>query len=289
MCLDAATVPSNNDTPTIISCPRDPPFRRSGGPLRDVKDGTEFTALIARVWRSSEAAIHERLDAVDAAGAALLAGSLDDERRAAAIAAAHKLTGSLGTFGLPEGSELAGELETMLRAPGVPPPMRLSELAERLRAIVTTGPAAIDTAEAATTTATAEAGADAPVAALIDVVMVDDDIVLSRLVRHALETRGYSATVISDGRAAVDTLTGPAALPCRLVLLDVDLPGLDGFGVLRQLAAAGVTARTPTIMLTVRASEREILEALQAGAVDHVAKPFSVPVLMERIRLALKR
>lgn len=259
----------------------------------------EMTALIARVWLSSQAALRERLDAIDAAGAALLAGSLDDERRAAARVGAHKLRGSLGTFGLPEGSELAAELEDMLRAPGAPPVLRLSELAEQLRAIVNTGPVfATAEADAASappidtpTNAAARGGesAEASAEASVDVVMVDDDIVLAQLVRHALETRGYTAKVISDGRAAIDALTGPAPLRCRLLLLDVDLPGLDGLAVLRQLTAAGVTGTTPTIMLTVRASEREILEALQAGAVDHVTKPFSMSVLMERIRLGLER
>ena len=119
--------------------------------------------------------------------------------------------------------------------------------------------------------------------------MVDDDIVLTELVRHALETRGYTMTVLADGRVAIEALIGPSRLRCRLLLLDVDLPGLDGFGVLRRLTEAGVTATTPTIILTVRANEREVLEALSSGAVDHVSKPFSMPVLMQRIRLALER
>ena len=254
---------------------------------------TDDSALIARIWAESAGELQERLDAIDAAGAALLAGSLDDERRARAVTGAHKLRGSLGTFGLPGGSDLAGELEMMLRATGDPPVLRLSELAERLRAIVNTGPVMV-TAEPGGPPepyAPAKAGAPSgePAGASIDVVMVDDDVVLAQLVRHALETRGYTAVVIPNGRIAIDTLTGPARLRSRLLLMDVDLPGLDGLAVLRQLTAAGVTATTPTIMLTVRASEREVLEALQAGAVDHVTKPFSMPVLMERIRLALER
>ena len=257
-----------------------------------MRNDDEFAAEIARVWDAGKAAMHARLDAVDAAGAALLAGSLDDERRAAATAAAHKLAGSLGTFGLPEGSELASELELMLRAPGVPAVMRLAELAERLRAIVRAGPVPPTTATVGAApvdpqmvkTADADRGQ-----VQVDVVMVDDDVVLTELVRHALETRGYSLTAIGDGKAAVEALIGPPPLRCRLLLLDVDLPGLDGFAVLRRLTAAGVTQTTPTIMLTVRASETEILEALRAGAMDHVTKPFSMPILMQRIRLALER
>ncbi len=257
-----------------------------------LKSDEEFAAQITRVWDASRGTMNSRLDAVDAAGAALLAGSLGGEERAAALVAAHKLAGSLGTFGLPEGSELASELELMLRAPGVPAVMRLSELAERLRAIVRAGPVLPTTATAGTapvdtqmvTTPDADHGQ-----IQVDVVMVDDDVVLTELVRHALETRGYSMTAIGDGKAAVEALIGPPPLRCRLLLLDVDLPGLDGFSVLRRLTAAGVTQTTPTIMLTVRASETEILEALRAGAMDHVTKPFSMPILMQRIRLALER
>jgi len=257
-----------------------------------VKNDDEFAAEIARVWDAGKAAMHARLDAVDAAGAALLAGSLDDERRAAATAAAHKLAGSLGTFGLPEGSRLARELELMLRAPGVPAVMRLSELAEDLRAIVLAGPA--PTATAVTRTAAADADVITTTEAdrgqlQVDVVMVDDDVVLTELVRHALETRGYSVTIIQDGKAGVEALIGPPPLRCRLLLLDVDLPGLDGFAILRRLTAAGVTRTTPTIMLTVRASETEVLEALRSGAIDHVTKPFSMRELMARVKALIRR
>ena len=255
-----------------------------------LKSDNEFAEQIARVWDTSRGTMSARLDAVDAAGAALLAGSLGDETRAAAMVAAHKLAGSLGTFGLPDGSALATELEVMLRAPELPPVLRLSELAGRLRAIVIAGPVSAAPATPAGRVAppvlspTQTSGG-----AQVDVVMVDDDIVLGQLVRHALETRGYTMMVIEDGKAAVDALLGPTPLRCRLLLLDVDLPGLDGFSVLRRLEAAGVTRTTPTIMLTVRASETEVLEGLRAGAIDHVSKPFSMPILMQRIRLALER
>jgi DNA-binding response OmpR family regulator len=76
---------------------------------------------------------------------------------------------------------------------------------------------------------------------------------------------------------------------CDLIVLDVDLPGLDGLSVLRRLAQDGVLNRTRVIVLTARAGEREVLEALELGAYDHVAKPFSVPVLMQRVRRAMTR
>lgn len=258
-----------------------------------VTGGDDLDALIWRVWTGSAGLIRSRLDAIDAAGAALLAGSLDDARRDAAVSGAHKLRGSLGSFGLPEGTAIAGELETLLRS-AAPSPLRVCELAELLQKVVTAGPVAPE--EAPATPAAPPAQPTARVAAapvegaeVIDVVLVEDDEALAQLLVQALETAGYSATVISDGLVAVATLTGPARSHCRLLLLDVDLPGLDGLAVLRQLVADGVTETTPAIMLTVRASESEVVEALQSGAVDHIAKPFSMPVLMQRVRLALER
>jgi diguanylate cyclase (GGDEF)-like protein len=122
----------------------------------------------------------------------------------------------------------------------------------------------------------------------VDVALVEDDEVLAELLLHALQTRGYRTRWIDDGDEAARLLAGPRpALRAELVLLDWDLPGRDGLTVLRGLAADGGLVHAKVVMLTFRASEREILSTLEIGAVDHVAKPFSVPVLMQRIRRLL--
>ncbi len=122
-----------------------------------------------------------------------------------------------------------------------------------------------------------------------NVVVVEDDKVLAEVLIDSLKTRGHRPRWIVDGQDAVAALTGPnAELRPDLVLLDVNLPGLDGLSVLRCLARDGVLIRTTVIMLTARSEESEVLEALELGAVDHVAKPFSVPVLMQRVRRALR-
>ncbi|BAS10558.1 response regulator MprA [Arthrobacter sp. Hiyo4] len=122
----------------------------------------------------------------------------------------------------------------------------------------------------------------------VDVAVVEDDPLLAELLGHALTTRGYRHRHFADGRAAADQLAGsPAALRARVLLLDVDLPILNGLGVLREMASTGSLADTRVIMLTARSSEQEIVDALEQGAFDHVAKPFSVPVLMQRLRRAL--
>ncbi|HET6765437.1 MAG TPA: response regulator, partial [Longimicrobiaceae bacterium] len=122
----------------------------------------------------------------------------------------------------------------------------------------------------------------------VDVLVVDDDEALSPLLVHALETRGWSTRWIADGQEAAAQLLGARpSLRARVVLMDVDLPGLDGLGLLRAMAREKVLARTRVIMLTVRSVEEEVVQALEQGAFDHVAKPFSIPVLLQRVRRAL--
>jgi DNA-binding response OmpR family regulator len=124
----------------------------------------------------------------------------------------------------------------------------------------------------------------------VDIALVEDDDALAGVLEHALTTRGYRTRVVPDGDEAARLLGGARpALQAPLVLLDWDLPGRDGLTVLRGLAADGRLADTTVVMLTARASEREVLAALELGASDHVAKPISIPVLMQKVRGALER
>ena len=74
-----------------------------------------------------------------------------------------------------------------------------------------------------------------------------------------------------------------------MILLDVDLPGLNGLDVLRRLKGVEMTRVSSVVMLTARTGERDVLTALELGAIDHIAKPFSVPVLMHKVRTLLKQ
>jgi DNA-binding response OmpR family regulator len=121
-----------------------------------------------------------------------------------------------------------------------------------------------------------------------DVVIVDDDAVLTELLSHSLVARGYRVHVLSDGSAALALLTGTTPrLRARVIILDVGLPEHDGLAVLRALARDGITRQTRVIMLTARSLESEVVQALDLGAHDHVGKPFSVAVLMHRVVKAL--
>jgi diguanylate cyclase (GGDEF)-like protein len=121
-----------------------------------------------------------------------------------------------------------------------------------------------------------------------DIVLVEDDPGLAELLLHAFTTNGYRARWFRDGEAAMELLHGPdPALRARLILLDVNLPGQDGFSVLKRLTDGGVTRDSRVIMLTVQATEDSVVRSRDLGAIAYVAKPFSVPVLMRRIRGAL--
>ncbi len=123
----------------------------------------------------------------------------------------------------------------------------------------------------------------------VDVGVVEDDALLAPLVLHALENKGYQTFWISDGLEASRKLVGKSSdRRARVLLLDVDLPGLSGYQLLRQLKEAGNLDQTKVILLTARTAQSDVLKSLEMGAVDHVSKPFSLPVLLEKVRQALK-
>jgi diguanylate cyclase (GGDEF)-like protein len=124
---------------------------------------------------------------------------------------------------------------------------------------------------------------------LAEIALVEDDVALVDLLTHSLTEHGWRVHVLSDGAAAIAALAGePPLLQARLVLLDWNLPGVDGLDVLRKLRDAGVLARTRVVMLTARDSEADVVDALELGAADHLAKPVSVPVLVQKVRQILE-
>jgi DNA-binding response OmpR family regulator/HPt (histidine-containing phosphotransfer) domain-containing protein len=124
----------------------------------------------------------------------------------------------------------------------------------------------------------------------VDVVLVEDDPTIVALLEHALTGRGLGVRHFGDGLRASAALAGtPPEVVGRVVLLDWDLPGVDGLRVLRSMGANGALEHSRVIMLTARAGEHEVLQALESGATDHVAKPFSLPVLLGRVAGAMRR
>lgn len=115
------------------------------------------------------------------------------------------------------------------------------------------------------------------------IVVVDDDPVLRAILRGYLEEAGYRVTEAADGARLMDALP---RLDPALVLLDVKLPGTDGFELLRSLRAR---SDLPVIMLTTCAEAHERIEGLELGADDYVTKPFNARELVARVRNVLRR
>jgi two-component system, OmpR family, KDP operon response regulator KdpE len=116
------------------------------------------------------------------------------------------------------------------------------------------------------------------------VLIVDDDASVRRALHITLQTLGFSASEASGGEEAL-MLVRTAAY--EVVLLDMNLPGLDGLEICRQLRR--LLPRVAILMLTVRDSEDDKVQALEAGADDYVTKPFHIRELTARVRAAVRR
>lgn len=115
------------------------------------------------------------------------------------------------------------------------------------------------------------------------ILVVDDDPQIRRVMRVALVSNGY---ILSDARSGEDALEALRGNKYDLVLLDINMPGIGGLETCRLIRAS---SEIPIIILTVRNTEKDKVEALDAGADDYVTKPFGTPELLARIRAALRR
>ena len=119
---------------------------------------------------------------------------------------------------------------------------------------------------------------------LMRILVVEDEVRLSRHVASALTVEGHDPVVISDGETALGQIE---AEHFDLVLLDIGLPGMDGFEVLRRLRAKKMSHRV--LVLTARGELNDRINGLQLGADDYLAKPFAMQELMARVRALGRR
>jgi DNA-binding response OmpR family regulator len=116
------------------------------------------------------------------------------------------------------------------------------------------------------------------------VLVVEDDSRMAELLRQGLAEEGFAVTISGNGTEA---LSMAQASPFDVIVLDVMLPGIDGFTVARRLREA--RNRTPILMLTARDADRDVITGLNLGADDYLTKPFSFEVLLARIRAVGRR
>ncbi|MDQ3280806.1 MAG: response regulator transcription factor [Acidobacteriota bacterium] len=118
------------------------------------------------------------------------------------------------------------------------------------------------------------------------IVLIEDDADLAFTVALALRREGWNVQAFGTGGAALDAIRDHG---CDLVLLDLNLPDIDGLSVCRDLRRDAATRALPILMLTARVDERDRLLGFDLGADDYVTKPFSTRELVARIRALLRR
>jgi two-component system phosphate regulon response regulator PhoB len=116
--------------------------------------------------------------------------------------------------------------------------------------------------------------------------VVEDDEDIQELIRFNLSKEGYSVKSFSTGETMLPLLSNT---PVGCVILDLMLPGMDGLEICRKIRQAKETAHIPIIMVTAKGSEADIVTGLELGADDYIVKPFSIRILIARLKAVLRR
>ncbi len=119
------------------------------------------------------------------------------------------------------------------------------------------------------------------------ILLVEDEEHLARGLRFNFEAEGYRVELFERGEDALERIEARDAEPVDLIVLDVMLPGISGIEVLEQLRRGDNPV--PVLLLTARDTEEDIVTGLDMGADDYLTKPFSLPVLLARVRTLLRR
>jgi two-component system alkaline phosphatase synthesis response regulator PhoP len=121
---------------------------------------------------------------------------------------------------------------------------------------------------------------------LRSVIIVEDDEDIADSIRYNLEREGFRVRLATTGEDALNLILDR---PPNLILLDLNLPHMNGFELCRRLRSESTTARVPILMLTARAGEADKVLGLNMGADDYITKPFSMRELVARVNAALRR
>ncbi|BBH18741.1 DNA-binding response regulator [Paenibacillus baekrokdamisoli] len=116
------------------------------------------------------------------------------------------------------------------------------------------------------------------------VLVIEDEPTLARLLSYNLSQEGYDTTVIDHGAEGLQVALQRSF---DLIILDIMLPGMNGFEILSRLRQSGNT--TPVVVLTARNAEEEVVQGLKRGADDYITKPFGVAELLARVSAVLRR
>jgi len=218
----------------------------------------------------------------------------------------HRLRGSAGSFGFPQATLVAAELEDAAKLWLEQPDNGAAGRGYAARGFVRRLAAALFTKQSAAPPVSPPTSEPSPppppppstafdrlpppsegeTSEVPEVIVVEDDPALADLLTFGLEARGYRFIHFRNGREALDvlkTLPTEGAPQPPLLLLDVDLPALDGYSIFEELQKE-CPGKFRVVFTTVHGSESEQLRGLEAGAMDYMVKPMSLRVALEKIR-----
>lgn len=117
----------------------------------------------------------------------------------------------------------------------------------------------------------------------IRTLIVDDSSVMRKIVERALRQAGLDALVVHEAGSGAEGIEVLKREKVDIILSDINMPVMDGLEFLRQLKAQGLAAGVPVIMITTESSEEHVKQAIQAGAVGYIRKPFTAEQVKERV------
>jgi CheY-like chemotaxis protein len=237
--------------------------------------GDALDVDLQALWAAARPTVEHRFAVIERGVAAWRTGGSDDAPRRAALSEAHKLLGSLGLFGFERATALARELNRLLRDG------QDGDEAAEAAGLVAALRRELDGESSAPEQSIP---AERPAAGPARVLLADDDDTIARVIQVALRLDGLEVLRARDGGEAVRLAREQAV---DLVLLDLEMPLMDGFEVCRTLRTDPRLADVPIVMLSAQSDPRQVEAGYAEGATEYLAKPFNVAELRERVRALL--
>ena len=231
---------------------------------------------LVSLTEASRAEVRERLATIERALLSVRQGALDDIHAMEARRAAHKLAGSLDILGLTRAGELAGELESLLQSGTVQGGRARAVLAD-LRSEVERGLMRMPVAGPAEPAVPARPSSGAAARILL----AEDDDIMARMIEAALSRQGYEVIRTVDGAEAVSLA---ADRPFDLILLDLQMPVMDGADACLALRKHPHLTDVPILLLTAQSNQQQVRERSLPGVTDYLIKPFGLTDLRSRVQ-----
>jgi PAS domain S-box-containing protein len=243
-------------------------------------------AAIAGVWEKFQGRIKQQVAVLEQAAAALESQSLEQSLRQQAIQEAHTLAGSLGTFGLPEGSDAARQIERLLKLENTLKQSQVKTLYEFVQTLRQAVEGVPQKQVSATVDQVDTSKQASPQSSQSKVMVVDDDPKILAILQKILEPWGVTLTVLEDPRQFWEILGNTVP---DLLILDVEMPHINGIELCQSVRNDARWGNLPILFLTVHTDTDVVNQVFAAGADDFVSKPIVGPEVVTRILNRLER